>query len=185
MSEKIDKYLLEVESNLASLSIEEKKDILEEIQSHIEEAVFSGEKEEMVLKRLGSPKSLANAFIGESMVTKKMDMKHLLKLVSFYAKTGFSGILIVTFLGVLSVSLYGLSFMCVIIGAVLSIGTAFGIQFPGGLMNIGFWSLPNILGLPILGSFGIGLHLLSKYLRRLLQEYIAGVAKKHRLILEK
>lgn len=119
MKNETDTYLLTVATHLGNLSAAEKNDNLEEISSHIDDSLNAGVSEAEILHNLGDPASLAKSFVGTNLLKNPtFNLKQMLKIITFYAKTGFSGMIIVPFLSILSFTLYICSFFVVIMGAI-------------------------------------------------------------------
>lgn len=82
------------------------------------------------------------------MKKKTVTIKQILALITFYAKTGFSGMTIVPFLLILSAALYICAFLVLTAGLITTIGTLPDFDFPSLVLNMGFRSAPNVLALP-------------------------------------
>lgn len=181
MNQQAAAYLQELGTHLTRLEPEERADILEEVESHIFESLSNGTSTEEVLKALGTPKALANSYIGENLLKKgSFNLSNLFQLIKFYFVTGFSGMIIVPFLAVLSVALYLCTFLVVIVGIVSVVFMVLGTPLPFSVMNLGFWQAPDFLALPICLVFGLAFYLLSKKLWRWLNTYLLSVATAHR-----
>ncbi|MBP2097230.1 DUF1700 domain-containing protein [Enterococcus rivorum] len=186
MELEVKQYLSTVSTNLNYLSATERREILEEINSHIEESLANHQSVTEILKNLGDPVALAQAFAGNNLSTNQsFNMKHLLKLFSFYTKTGLSGMIVLPFLSILSITLYACAYFVVLMGLIVTIGTILGFSFPPVVFNLGFWAAPNILAFPITAIFGFLFYKLSKYLWHLMKQYISKVSSSHQLLQKK
>ncbi|ALS03216.1 hypothetical protein ATZ33_18100 [Enterococcus silesiacus] len=182
MKNETDSYLLTVATHLDKLTVTEKNDILEEISGHIEDSLNAGVSEAEILKNLGDPASLARSFVGTNLLKNPtFNLKQILKIITFYAKTGFSGMVIVPFLSIMSFALYIFALFAVIAGAIITVAAFFGVQLPF-VLNLGFWSAPPIAAFPITAVFGLSFYLLSKYLWRTLKKYLVQISKQHQKI---
>lgn len=183
MELEVKQYLATVSKNLNYLSIAERREILEEINSHIEDSRGNHVSVTEVLASLGDPVVLAQAFAGNTLSTSPtFNLKQLLKLFSFYAKTGLAGMFVLPFLSILSITLYACAFFIPLVGLIVSIGTLIGFSFPPVVLNFGFWSAPNLFAFPITALFGFLFYKLSKYLWHLMKQYLVKVAASHQLL---
>ncbi len=61
-------FLLSLERALADLSTDERKDILRDIEEHFHEGTSRGQTDDDIIKKLGTPKSIADTIIAETKV---------------------------------------------------------------------------------------------------------------------
>lgn len=107
-------YIKELTKNLSSLPKEEKEDVLREIEQNITDALYAGENEADILYRLGNPKTLAKAYMGDYYIKQNK----IFKCIPFFIFIGFSSLFIVPFCGGLAVS-FGIGSVALIIGGIL------------------------------------------------------------------
>ncbi|SHJ42067.1 Uncharacterized membrane protein [Clostridium cavendishii DSM 21758] len=107
-------YIKELTKNLSSLPKEEKEDVLREIEQNINDALAAGENEADILYRLGNPKMLAKAYMGDYYIKQNK----FLKCIPFFIFTGFSSLFIVPFCGALAFG-FGIGSIALIIGGIL------------------------------------------------------------------
>lgn len=86
--------------------------------------------------------------------------------------------IVIPFLSILSIVLYLSSFLLVGLGIVVTVGSLFGLTFPFAIINLGFWTSPDRLALPISAVFGYLFYVCSKYLWRLLKQYLSIMSDK-------
>ena len=65
MDERTARYIGELEHELKKLPARDREDALREIRSHLQEASDSGTPSPLTLARLGSPRNLAAAYMGD------------------------------------------------------------------------------------------------------------------------
>ncbi len=184
MGAKAKAFLKELDRYLQELSREERDDILKEIESHIQTGIQHGQSEEEILKRLGSPKSLAKGYLGEYYLQQKSNNPaHFFKLFFFFASLGFLSPVVIVFLAGVSFA-FALGAVAVVISGILSafeysIGDfIFGVQL--GTHTITGW--PGLLiSLIVAAILWIG----AKWCWRGLRQYFAYLASKYRRLVKK
>lgn len=103
METRLEKYLNTVDKCLKPLPTSERVDIVKEIKSSILE--MEGEKlsKEQILKRLGNPKDLAKAYLGDLLSRESgFSWKRFLIICAFYSLVGFSGLIVIPCLAVIA-----------------------------------------------------------------------------------
>lgn len=103
METRLEKYLNTVDKCLKPLPTSERVDIVKEIKSSILE--MEGEKlsTEQILKRLGNPKDLAKAYLGDLLSRESgFSWKCFLIICAFYSLVGFSGLIVIPCLAVIA-----------------------------------------------------------------------------------
>lgn len=68
MDKALTEYLEKVDRYLRPMVVSERVDIVQEIKSEMLELLNDGVSPEQILQRLGAPKELAKAYLGESIV---------------------------------------------------------------------------------------------------------------------
>ena len=69
MDKVLDQYLEKMEKYLKPAAASERTDIIKEIQSEMQELQGNGISSEQIVERLGSPKELAKAYLGDMLST--------------------------------------------------------------------------------------------------------------------
>lgn len=92
----LNDYLEKVERHLKPLPISERVDIIKEIQSEISELRHSGKSAQEIIERLGNPKDLAKAYLGD-LITKGAGFgwSRFLAVCAYYSLAGLSGVVII------------------------------------------------------------------------------------------
>lgn len=101
MDKLLNDYLEKVERYLKPLPISERADIVKEIKSEILELQSSGKTSEEIMERLGNPKELARAYLGD-LISKSSSFcwSRILAICAFYSLTSFSGLFVIPVLGI-------------------------------------------------------------------------------------
>ena len=145
MNTSLEKYLNTIDRHLKPLPVSERVDIVKEIKSSILEMEQENLSSEEILRRLGDPKELAKAYLGDLLSNRKSKGRsawaHFLTVCAFYSVVGFSGIVIIPTLGILAPAFLLSGIACPVIGLVklldslLHLGLPFagyiGISIPG------------------------------------------------------
>ncbi|WP_086348389.1 DUF1700 domain-containing protein [Candidatus Enterococcus clewellii] len=181
MNEKVTHYLQLLNKQLHRLETQERADILEEVESHIFEAVSNGASVDHVLETLGDPAKLAASYTSEAILKNgSFNLSSLAQLVKFYFVTGFSGMFIIPIVGILSIAFYFCSFVVIAAGVIKTIGLFFGYSLPISVMNFGFWQAPDFMVLPICLVFGALFYVGSRKMWHWLKDYLFSISVAHR-----
>lgn len=180
--QRVEDYLESVNRCLKPLDLHEREDIIREIRSHIEEKIrMSGKGVESVLKELGRPSDLAAGYVGKSIADNpKFNIRHLLRMISFYSIIGLKGMFIIPFASILSISLYVCSIITVAAGLIKTGGAIVGYEIPYIQVNLGFGPVPSILVLPVCIIFAVLFYFLGRKLWQFLKGYLNDATKQFR-----
>ena len=115
----LEKYLDEVDKHLKPLPTSERVDIVKEIKSSILEMEHEHLQTEQILKRLGSPKDLAKAYLGDLPSKESgFSLNRILVVCAFYSVVGFSGLFVIPTLAIIAPCFMIFGFLTPILGAV-------------------------------------------------------------------
>lgn len=96
MEKMLDDYLEKIERCLKPLPVSERVDIVKEIKSEMSELLEDGKTSEEIIDRLGDPKDLAKAYLGDVIQKEKtITMTKILAMMAYYSLTGLSGIVVI------------------------------------------------------------------------------------------
>lgn len=184
MEQKIEKYLQTVFNYLKPLSLSEKTDIINEIKSHIKEIQIDQQLDiDTILKNMGDPVNLAKSYVGETLAKNTtFNLMQIFRLIAFYSITGFSGMIVIPFLSILSASLYVCAFITPIAAIIKTVGTWLGFNVPFAIINLGFWEVPAALSIPAALPFTLLFYIASKKLWMILKKYLANVSKNYQTL---
>lgn len=117
MDMKFEKYLDTVDKSLKPLPTSERIDIVKEIKSSILEMESEHLSEEQILDRLGDPKDLAKAYLGDLLSKENgFSWNRFLIVCAFYSLVGFSGLIVIPCLAIIAPTFI----VCAVISLVLS-----------------------------------------------------------------
>ncbi len=100
METKLNDYLTQVEKHLKPLPVSERVDILREIESGIRELQNEGRSAEEIVQRLGDPKELARAYLGELLARDGFGWNRVPALCAYYSLASLSGLVVIPTLGI-------------------------------------------------------------------------------------
>lgn len=98
-----EKYLDTVDKCLRPLPASERVDIVKEIKGSILEMESDHLSPEQILERLGKPKDLAKAYLGDLLSKERgFSWNRFLTVCAFYSIVGFSGMIVIPCLAIMS-----------------------------------------------------------------------------------
>ncbi|MCM0744126.1 hypothetical protein NB459_02125 [Clostridioides difficile] len=101
MNTTFEKYLDTVDKCLKPLPTSERVDIVKEIKGSILEMESENVSTEQILERLGKPKDLAKAYLGDLLSKESgFSWKRFLTVYAFYSLAGFSGLVVIPSLAI-------------------------------------------------------------------------------------
>ncbi len=171
--EKIDKYL-------KPIGAAERADIINEIKSEMLELEVKDKlSPEQIVERLGNPRELAGAYLGQS-ITKNnsFNLRKLGTVIAFYSLAGLGSIFILPFISVLGAALMFCGVIVPIGGAVKLLGALVGIDVPWVVMQIGSYIPSPIMAFPLSILVGILLFLAGRFFWKLTIRYIQMISNR-------
>lgn len=178
MEKELDHYLSTIDNHLRNMPISERIDIIKELKAYIEELQ---NKENLtsaeIIQKMGSTKELAAGYLGTAISCgTKINTKKISMLITFYGLTSLSGMFVLPFCSILSVSLYFAAIISPIAGLIKSGGFLLGIDVPFIMFNFGFFELHSLLVFPTSFIIGLIFFFAGKFLWKLMLGYIQSVS---------
>lgn len=175
MDKILNDYLEKVDKYLKPMKVTDRMDIIKEIESDMAELrEHGGLSANEIIDRLGEPKKLAQAYLGETITeTKGMSFRKLGAMIAFYSMAGLGGIIILPVTGITSIALILSGILCPLCGLVKLLASFVGYDIPFIGFQLGSFSaspaltliLSIIVGL-VFAAIGWGLWLVTKaYIR--------------------
>lgn len=97
MEKILNNYLEKIEKYLKPLPVSERVDIVKEIKSEMLELQNEGKTSEEIIDRLGAPKELAKAYLGDLITKEKtISLTKVLAMIAYYSIASLSGIFVIT-----------------------------------------------------------------------------------------
>lgn len=101
MDKNLNDYLEKIERHLKPLPVSERVDIVKEIKSEILELQSDGKTAEEFLERLGDPKELAKAYLGDLIAkSSSLGWSRILAICAYYSLASLSGMFVIPVLGI-------------------------------------------------------------------------------------
>lgn len=185
MEKILNDYLEKIEKYLKPLSVSERVDIVKEIKSEMLELQDNGKKAEEIIERLGDPKELAKAYLGDLISnSNSLGWNRVLAICAYYSLAGFSGLFVIPILGICSPVFILCAIACPILGAVKLIDALLNLGIPyAGYIGISGIQNPVIVFILCI-IIGVALYLVGYGCWKLLVCYIKAVSNtKQRLSL--
>lgn len=175
MDKILNDYLEKVDKYLKPMKVTDRMDIIKEIESDMAELrEHGGLSANEIIDRLGEPKKLAQAYLGETITeTKGMSFRKLGAMIAFYSMAGLGGIIILPVTGITSIALILSGILCPLCGLAKLLASFVGYDMPFIGFRLGGFSaspaltliLSIIVGL-VFAAIGWGLWLVTKaYIR--------------------
>lgn len=124
-------YLENMDRYLKPMSVPERMDIINEIRGEMSELEREGVTPCEIVKRFGSAKELARAYLGESLARERgISTKKFMILFAYYSLVGFSGMILLPSLGTIAVVFVLTGVAIPIITAVDVVNYSFGLNIP-------------------------------------------------------
>ncbi len=139
MEKVLDNYLEKMEKYLKPVAVSERVDIIKEIKSEMQELQNNSVPAEKIIERLGNPKDLAKAYLGDLLSKEsRFSWNRFLVVCAFYSVVGFSGMVIIPCLGIIAPTFIVLGIITPILGAFKMIDYLFSLNIPYA-KNIGIF----------------------------------------------
>ncbi len=182
-----EEFMTTLEKHLDSVSIQEKREIIEDYTAHFEAGRAAGQTEEAIASELGDPEEIAGMYktelsvrpaVKQQAVPKDTSGSDIAKMVLvIIALLLFNGMIMLPFISTvlgIVISLFATAVVLVLTGLVLGVGAFFSAPFMVFVKPI-FGILGLFLGGVAMVSFGvlmfIGMVYASKWLIKLLVAY--------------
>lgn len=172
-------YIEKIEKYLKSMSDSERMDIVKEIKSVILELQNNGLSSEQIIERLGNPKELAKAYLGESISkNSKFSWRKFGAIFAFCSSfAGISGMFLLPLLSTLSIALMISGVITPIGGIIKFVGYLMGYDIAGITIEMGAYTPSPMLFLPISIVMGVLMFWLGKVLWKLTIKYIHAISQ--------
>lgn len=183
MEKQLNSYLEQVEKYLKPLPVSERVDIVQEIKSEMQELQAAGQTPEEILARLGEPKELARAYLGDLIAQSGgLSASRVLALCAFYSVTGLSGLFVIPVLGICAPAFLLCGVVTPLLGAVKAVDVALGLHIPY-VQYIGIAGVQNpVLVFVLCILAGIALFALGYGCWKLLVGYVKSVSRVKRTL---
>lgn len=168
MEKTLNNYLEQIDKYLKPLTVSERVDIVKEIQSEMLELQSNGVSPAQIIERLGNPKELAKAYLGESISKNShFSWRKLSAVIAFYSLAGLSGMFILPFTSICGITFMFAAILCPIAGIIKFTAHLLGYDLPQIGIQINSYAVSATAFLPISILIGIFLFLIGWFLWKL------------------
>lgn len=151
MNAALENYLETVSKRLKPLPAVERADIIKEVETSMLEMERDGLAPAQILERLGDPKALARAYLGDKISTGKgFTWNRFLTIFAFYGLVGLSGIVVIPTLAIISPVFIASGVFAILAGVYKLIDQVFRLGLPFAQYINGM----SVNGVPLLGPGG-------------------------------
>lgn len=182
MEKALNDYLEKIEKYLKPLPVSERVDIVKEIKSEILELQGDGKTAEEIIERLGNPKELAKAYLGD-LIAKSNSFRwdKVLAICAYYSLAGLSGLIVLPVLAICAPVFLVCAIATPLLGAVKLLDALLNLGIPYashigiyiGVYGVESPALVFVLSL-VMGAVS---YLMGRGCWKLLVYYIKGVSK--------
>lgn len=163
-------YIHKLEKNLKKLPKIQREDIIAEIKQNINDGISAGEKEDVIIARLGTPKVLAKAYVREYYV----ENNKILKAIPFFVFTGISSFIMVNLFGCFMLAFGFGAAMIAFAGIARTFGATWIPMYWGG------GNLPQVYSLAFSIPFSALFVLIAFFNWRVLRKYFKFVSSRYK-----
>ena len=176
-------YLEKVDRYLRPLPLSERTDMIQEIKSEIAELEAGGVCIEDILARLGDPKALAGAYLGETIAkSRAFSWKKLCAIIAFYSYAGLGGVFLLPLTSITAVAFMLCGVLCPLAGLFKLIAFWLGFDIPLIAFTIGRYTASATAMFPITIAVGLILFLLGWLCWKLTTWFIRSVVLQKRKV---
>lgn len=187
MNKILDDYLEKTDKYLRPLTAAERADIINEIKSEMYELQNKdGLLPEQIAERLGDPKELAKAYLGESLSkNSSFGWKELGAVIAFYGLAGIGSTFILPVISILAVSFMFFGVAAPICGMIKFLGSLIGMDVPFVIFQAGSYVAPPFAAFLYSVVIGVLLFFAGRGLWKLTVKYIRMVSTGKRKLQER
>lgn len=181
MDKALDAYLERVGRRLRPLPASERLDIVQEIRSGMLELEAGGLSPEEILRRLGDPRELAAAYLGEAVARKPgFSWSRLGAVAAFFGMAGALGTFVLPVTSVLAVGLMFCGIAAPAAGILKFAASLVGLDLPVIMFQLGTYTAPPGAALVLSAVTGVLLFWAGRGLWRLTVTLVQGIGQRYR-----
>lgn len=179
MNSCLNEYLNKVDKYLKPMQAGERADIINEIKSEMAELETEGKlSPDQIIERLGDPKELAKAYLGDAISKDSgFSFRKLCAVVAFYSFAGVGGLFVLPITSVCGVGFMLCGVIAPLAGLVKVLGYVVGIDVPWVSFQFGSYVPHPILAFLLAIVFGVLLFAAGKGLWKLTLKYIRVISR--------
>lgn len=128
----LSSYLDKTDRYLKPMPASERSDIIQEIKSEISELQMTENlSSEQIITRLGDPKELASAYLGDAISKGSgFSFGRFLTVLAFYSVVGFSGLFVIPVLGIIAPVFMACGIVCPLAGIFKAVVELLNLNIP-------------------------------------------------------
>ena len=179
----LNDYLEKIEKNLKPLPVSERIDIVKEIKSEILELQGNGKTPEEIMERMGDPRELAKAYLGDLIAKgSSFSWNRILAICAYYSLASLSGLVVIPVLVICAPIFIVCGIAAPVLGAVKLMDALLnlGIPYAGCIGITGIENPAIVFVLSVV--MGMALYLMGRGCWKLLVYYIKGVSRAKRFL---
>ena len=179
----LNDYLEKIEKNLKPLPVSERIDIVKEIKSEILELQGNGKTPEEIMERMGDPRELAKAYLGDLIAKgSSFSWNRILAICAYYSLASLSGLVVIPVLVICAPVFIVCGIAAPVLGTVKLMDALLnlGIPYAGCIGITGIVNPAIVFVLSVV--MGMVLYLMGRGCWKLLVYYIKGVSRAKRFL---
>ncbi|MDO5400752.1 MAG: DUF1700 domain-containing protein [Eubacteriales bacterium] len=164
MERMLNDYLNKIDKHLRPMAASERSDIVREIRSQMLDMEHSGASPAQIVGRLGDPRELARAYLGQSISQARgFSWRGLGAVLAFYSLAGIGGMLVLPVTGICGIAFLISGILCPIAGIVkLGVYLTTGYDIAQIGFTLGSFTASPVAFFPIALVIGVVMLLLGR-----------------------
>ena len=159
LEKSLNEYLEKIEKYLKPMIVSERVDIVKEIKSEMLELQNNGISTEQIIDRLGNPKELAKAYLGEAIAKNNgFSWRRLSAVIAFYSLAGIGDMFVLPITSICGIAFMVSGVLCPIAGIIKLVAHLMGYEIAEIGISIGTFSANFLPGT------GTGCNQCAKYM---------------------
>lgn len=181
MDMNLEGYLDRIDRHLRPMPASERADIVREIKSEMLELEGRGLPTEAILERLGPPKALAAAYLGDVIARNPgFSWRRLGAVAAFYSLAGLGSMVVLPVTSLTAAVFLLCGALLPAAGLLSLLASLAGIKTPWVVMQLGSWTAPPALAFPISAAVGLLLLLAGWGLWKLTVGFVRMLGERRR-----
>ena len=163
MEKTLNEYLEKIVGYLKPMAVSERIDIVKEIKSEMLELQSNGVSSEQIIERLGDPKELAKAYLGET-ISKigGFSWRKLSAMIAFYSLAGIGGIFVLPLTSICGIAFMISGVLSPIAGIIKFVGHLMGYEITQIGITVGAYNVSAVVFLPLSVLIGVVIFVIGK-----------------------
>lgn len=181
MNSFLEGYLEQIDRRLRPMPASERVDIVREIKSEVLELEAAGLTPAEITGRLGEPKALAAAYLGDA-ITKdpRFRLSKLGSVAAFYSLAGLGGIFVLPLASMVAVSFMLCGALAPVMGLVKFLAALMGFDLPVVMFQIGSYTAPPPVALALSVVTGAAVFAVGRAAWRFTVWFVRMIGRKRR-----